>query len=290
MTNIVEVTEANNSVSVSSTDNKVTVTETTPTVTVSTPYSKVVAVSLDTNWATDSGTIDVTLGSETLTVAGGEGIDTSATGTTITVTGEDATSSNKGVASFASADFSVSSGAVSLVDLTTSHIASGSLDTDLSSVSGSDNTLASAKAIKTKLDDKAPIASPTFTGTVAIPNISDLESAVAANTAKSTNVTTNLSVVANGTSLTVESSDGTNASLPLADTNNWGVMSDELFDKLDGIADSANNYSLPTASSSTLGGVKVGSGLSINSGTGVLSATTSVVTEDDVVALALALG
>ena len=31
---------------------------------------------------------------------------------------------------------------------------------------------------------KAPIASPTFTGTVAIPNISDLESAVTANTAK----------------------------------------------------------------------------------------------------------
>ena len=31
---------------------------------------------------------------------------------------------------------------------------------------------------------KAPIANPTFTGTVAIPNISDLESAVTANTAK----------------------------------------------------------------------------------------------------------
>ena len=41
--------------------------------------------------------------------------------------------------------------------------------------------------------------------------------------------------------------------------------------KLDGIANNANNYSLPTASSSTLGGVKVGSGLSISNG--VLSAS-----------------
>lgn len=41
--------------------------------------------------------------------------------------------------------------------------------------------------------------------------------------------------------------------------------------KLNGIATGANAYSLPTASSSTLGGVKVGSNLSISSG--VLSAT-----------------
>ena len=42
--------------------------------------------------------------------------------------------------------------------------------------------------------------------------------------------------------------------------------------KLSGIADNANNYSLPTASSNTLGGVKVGTGLSID-GSGVLSVT-----------------
>lgn len=41
--------------------------------------------------------------------------------------------------------------------------------------------------------------------------------------------------------------------------------------KLANIAENANNYSLPTASSSTLGGVKVGAGLAINDG--VLSAT-----------------
>ena len=128
----------------------------------------------DLDATTDSGTIDIDLDLDTLTVAGGEGIDTSATGTTITITGEEATSANKGVASFASADFSVSSGAVSLVDLTTSHIASGSLDTDLSSVSGSDDTLASAKAIKAYVDAQvatedtiAELNDTTITGTPA---------------------------------------------------------------------------------------------------------------------------
>ncbi len=43
------------------------------------------------------------------------------------------------------------------------------IDTDLSSVSASDDTVASAKAIKTALDLKAPLASPTFTGTVTLP-------------------------------------------------------------------------------------------------------------------------
>ena len=74
--------------------------------------SQVTAQDLDAT--TDSGTIDIDLDSETLTVAGGEGIDTSATGTTITIAGEDASTSNKGIASFSSDHFSVSSGAVSL--------------------------------------------------------------------------------------------------------------------------------------------------------------------------------
>ena len=44
---------------------------------------------------------------------------------------------------------------------------------------------------------------------------------------------TNLGHSASGTALTVTSSTGTNVDLPLADTSNWGVMSDEMFDQLD---------------------------------------------------------
>lgn len=51
-----------------------------------------------------------------------------------------------------------------------------------------------------------------------------------------------------------------------ASTSSAGLMSASDKSKLDGIASGANNYSLPTASASTLGGVKVGSGLSISNG------------------------
>ncbi len=53
------------------------------------------------------------------------------------------------------------------------------------------------------------------------------------------------------------------ARLPAASTSAQGAMSAADKTKLDGIAANANNYSLPTASSSTKGGVKIGSGLSM---------------------------
>ena len=49
------------------------------------------------------------------------------------------------------------------------------------------------------------------------------------------NVSTNLSKTVSGTGFSINSSDGDNVALTLATTDNWGIMSDEMFDKLDGI-------------------------------------------------------
>ena len=68
----------------------------------------------DLDLTTDSGTIAIDLDSETLSIVGGEGMNTSATGNIVTVEGEDASITNKGVASFQSTHFDVTAGAVNI--------------------------------------------------------------------------------------------------------------------------------------------------------------------------------
>jgi hypothetical protein len=60
-----------------------------------------------------------------------------------------------------------------------------------------------------------------------------------------------------------------------------GLMTSTQASKLDGIAANANNYSLPTATGSLLGGVKVGSTLAINAG--VLDAPASAIGQAGVI-------
>lgn len=86
-----------------------------------------------------------------------------------------------------------------------------------------------------------------------------------ANSLGGIKVGTNLSIDANG----VLSATDTTYSVATGSAD--GLMSSSDFSKLAGIEANANNYSLPTAASNTLGGIKVGTNLSIDSN-GVLSA------------------
>jgi len=71
-------------------------------------FSSTAASSLDI--AGDSGTDSVSVGSDTLTFTGGEGIDTTITDNTVTIAAEIASSTNAGVSSFSASYFSVTAG------------------------------------------------------------------------------------------------------------------------------------------------------------------------------------
>jgi hypothetical protein len=84
-----------------------------------------VDVATNLSIAGETGTDTVNLLTDTLTVVGDNSIDTAVTNNRITITAKDASTTQKGVALFAAADFDVSSGAVSIKNVNLSSQTTG---------------------------------------------------------------------------------------------------------------------------------------------------------------------
>tara|TARA_R110001599_G_scaffold78687_1_gene213779 strand:- start:415 stop:2454 length:2040 start_codon:yes stop_codon:yes gene_type:complete len=118
---------------------------------------------LDFAGASGSGAVD--LDSQTFTIAAGEGIDTVASGQTLTVSGEDATTSNKGVASFSSDNFAVNSGVVTIKD---NGVANAELVNDSVNFGGITVALGGSDTTPAlNLTDAANYPTSSLTGTIA---------------------------------------------------------------------------------------------------------------------------
>ncbi len=105
----------------------------------------------DLDFQADSGgALAVDLDSQALTLTGGTGIDTSGSGQTVTFSIDATVATLAGSQALTNKTIDVDNNTLSNVEV--DNLKSGVLDTDISSVSSSDDTLASAKAIKTYVD------------------------------------------------------------------------------------------------------------------------------------------
>src|SRR6056300_1370861 len=130
--------------------------------------SQVTAQDLDFQ-GDSGGALSIDLDSETLTVAGGTGIDTSGALNTLTVAIDSTVATLADTQTLTNKTIDVDNNTVSNIEV--DNLKSGVLDTDLTIVAATDTTLASAKAIKTYVDAQVTAQDLDFqadTGTIAI--------------------------------------------------------------------------------------------------------------------------
>src|SRR5210317_1354735 len=199
--------------------------------------------------AADSGSDDTYTTGNTLTFTGGTGIDTTVSDDTITIAVDATVATASSTTTFTNKTFDANGTGNSITNIEVADLASGVLDTDLSSVSASDDTLASAKAIKAYVDSQVTsidVDIAADTGTIAITDAETLT--FTGGTAIDTSAT--------GNAVTFSISNG-------------GVDTTQLADSAVTNAKLANSSISFTDESSTAGSVSLGGTLEFLAGEGI---------------------
>ena len=196
--------------------------------------------------AADSGSDDTFTTGQTLTFTGGTGIDTTVSDNELSFAIDSSVLTNSSTHTLTNKTFDANGTGNSISNIEVADLASGVLDTDLSSVSASDDTLASAKAIKAYVDSQVTAQDLDFQGDTGGALSIDLDSetlTIAGGTGLETSGATN--------TLTVAISDGGVDTTQLADSavttakiNNNAVTVAKLATTLDL---SSNTVTLPSS-------------------------------------------
>src|SRR5210317_1744297 len=230
--------------------------------------SNLTGINVDTNiQLVGDDSTGATLGTgETFKIAGGTNITTAVSGDTLTITGPDLTSyiTASSTHTLTNKTFDANGTGNSISNIEVADFAAGVLDTDLSSVSASDDTLASAKAIKTYIDTQITAVDVDIAGDTGTGAITDAETLTFTG---GTGIDTTVS--GNEVSFAIDSTVTTNSGTQTL-TNKTIDASSNTLSNIGNSSLSNSTISISDDSSSSTN-IPLGGGFSILGGTGITS-------------------
>src|SRR5210317_2150987 len=214
--------------------------------------------------AADSGDNDTYTTGSTLTFTGGTGSDTKVSDDTMTSAVDSTIATASSTTTFTNKTFDANGTGNSITNIEVADLASGVLDTDLSSVAVTDTTLASAKAIKAYVDSQITAVDVDIAGDTGTGAITDAETLTFTG---GTGIDTTVS--GNEVSFAIDSTVTTNSGTQTL-TNKTIDASSNTLSNIGNSSLSNSTISISDDSSSSTN-IPLGGGFSILGGTGITS-------------------